>query len=98
MDAHLVELRHESYEAASEYHRAMGEWFAASRSQKPGGDDDEVSSTLLEYRALAANYSNALEVLTAHLKTLEPTQLFTEELSRTQKFQDILRREMELIF
>ncbi len=97
MDAHLLKLRQENYEAASEYHRVMAEWFAASRSQKPGGDDD-VSSTLLEYRALAANYSNALEVLTAHLKTLEPTQLYSEELGRTQKFQDILRREMELIF
>ncbi len=97
MDAHLLKLRQESYEAASEYHRVMGEWFAASRSQKPGGDND-VSSTLLEYRALAANYSNALEVLTAYLKTFEPTPPFTEELSRTVKFQDILRREMELIF
>ncbi|MBA3765981.1 MAG: hypothetical protein H0W99_03135 [Acidobacteria bacterium] len=96
MDAHLLKLRQESYEAASEYHRVMGEWFAASRSQKPGADD--VSSTLLEYRALAATYSNALEVLAAYLKTFEPTPLFTEELSRTVKFQDILRREMELIF
>jgi hypothetical protein len=96
MDEHLLMLRRESYEAAAEYHRVMGEWFAASRSQKPGGDD--VSVTLLEYRALAANYSNALEVLTAYLKTFEPTQLVTEELSRTLKFHDILRREMELIF
>ncbi len=96
MDAHLLKLKQESYEAASEYHRAMGEWFAASRSQKAGGDD--VSITLLEYRALAANYSNALEVLAAYLKTFEPTQPFAEDLSRTLKFQDILRREMELIF
>jgi hypothetical protein len=69
MDAHLLKLKQESYEAASEYHRAMGEWFAASRSQKAGGDD--VSITLLEYRALAANYSNALEVLAAYLKTFD---------------------------
>ena len=96
MDTHLLKLRQESYEAASEYHRVMGEWFAASRSQKPGVD--EVSVTLLEYRARAANYSNTLEVLTAYLKTFEPTQLFTEEIGRTLKFQDILRREMELIF
>jgi len=95
MDEHLLELRRESYEAAGTYHRALEHWQTVSRSQEKDG---ELSDTLLRYRGIAASYGNALEALSAYLLTLDPTKLVTEEIGRTLKLQDLLEREIKLMF
>lgn len=92
---HLLQLRRESYQAAAEYHRAVELWATVSRAQERDG---VVSVTLLRYREIAASYRNALETLSAHLRTLEPSKLVTEELGRTQKIQELLEREIALTF
>jgi type IV secretory pathway TrbF-like protein len=94
MDDHLLQLRQDSYHAASEYHSAMADWIAASRAQ---GSSESVLAAIQRYRAVAAAYNNALDAFIAYLRTLEPTPLVTEELDRVLKLQDILEREMELI-
>ncbi len=95
MDAHLLKLRRDSYEAAGKYYRAMEQWQTVSRSQEKDG---EVSDTLLRYRDIAASYHNALEALSAYLLTLEPTQLVTKDIDRTVRLRNLLDREIELIF
>jgi hypothetical protein len=94
-DEHLFNLRLESHKAASEYHRAIEEWETVSRSQEAGG---KLDASLQRYRDIAANYHNALEALSAYLRTLEPTKLVTEEIKRTLKLQELLDREIKLIF
>lgn len=94
-DEHLINLRRESYKAASEYYRAIEDWETVSRSQEAGG---KLDASLQRYRDIAANYHNALEALTAYLLTLEQTKLVTEEIGRTRTLQDILGREIKLIF
>lgn len=91
----LLQLRREGYKAAADYHRAVELWATVSRAQEQEG---VVSATLLRYRDIAASYHNALEALNAHLRTLEPTKLVTEELNRTLKLQDLLDREIKLLF
>ena len=94
-DEHLLNLRRESYKAASEYYRAIEDWETVSRSQEEAG---KLNASLQRYREIAANYHNALEALSAYLLTLEPTKLVTEEIERTLTLQDILDREIKLIF
>jgi hypothetical protein len=95
MDEHLFQLRLECHKAAAKYHRAVEQWTTVARSQE---QDGAVSTALLGYRDIAASYHNALEALSAYLLTLEPTQLVTEEIDRTLTLQDLLDREIKLIF
>lgn len=94
-DEHLLQLRREGYKAAADYHRAVELWATVSRAQERDG---VVSATLLRYREIAASYHNALEALNAHLLTLEPTKLVSEEIGRTQKIKDLLDSEIKLTF
>lgn len=94
-DENLLNLRRESYKAASEYYRAIEDWETVSRSQEAGS---KLDASLQRYRDIAANYHNALEALSAYLLTLEPTKLVTEEIERTLTLQDLLDREIKLIF
>ena len=95
IDDQLLQLRRESYKAAADYHRAMEQWQTVSRSQEKGA---AFSATLQQYRDIAATYPEALEVLSAYLLTLKPTKLVTAEIGRVLKLQDLLDREIKLIF
>lgn len=94
-DEHLLNLRRESYKAASEYYRAIEDWETVSRSQEAGG---KLDASLQRYRDIAANYHHALEALRVYLLTLGPAKLVTEEIERTLSLQDILEREIKHIF
>lgn len=95
MDEQLLQLRRESYKAAADYHRAMEHWQTVSRAQEKGA---ALRATLQQCRDIAATYRNALEAVSAHLRTLEPVKLVTEEIGRVLKLQDLLDHETNLIF
>jgi hypothetical protein len=95
MDDQLLQLRRESYKAAADYYRAMEHWQTVSRAQEKGA---ALRATLQQCRDIAATYHSALEAVSAHLLTLEPRKLVTEEIGRVLKLQDLLDREIKLIF
>jgi hypothetical protein len=95
IDERLLQLRRESYKAAADYYRAMEHWQTVSRAQEKG---EELKATLQQCRDIAATYHNALGAVSAHLRTLEPAKLVTEEIGRVLKLQALLDREIKLIF
>ena len=83
----LLRIRSHVYSAASNYHEAAREYFAAWGDLELGGN----------LRKSGEAYSVALTEMIAFLETEESDQELTKELSRMRRFRRLLIREMSLI-
>jgi hypothetical protein len=89
----LRKLRHESYQAAGEFHQAYGEYFTALRySAGP-----QVTFAAQVCRAAGEKYKAALEALYDYLSSALLSENCEEERQRTRTLLETLERELNAL-
>lgn len=88
-----MRLRAEVYAAASEFNRALGDFYDAVRRQ---ASPEEVGQFAADARRKGEGYVATLDELMAHLEVLEPDETRAEEMARARQFRELAVREMDL--
>jgi hypothetical protein len=89
----LRRLRHESYQAAGEFHQAYGEYFTALRD----GSGAQITEAARMSRAAGEEYIITLQALCAYLSSAIPPEDYKEEKQRTKTLIETLERELALL-
>jgi hypothetical protein len=92
-DMKRMRLRAEVFAAASEFNRALGDYYDAVRRQASA---EEVGRFAADARRKGEGFVATLDELIAHLEGSEPDDLRADEMGRLRQFRELAAREMDL--
>src|ERR1043166_1942517 len=92
-DMKRMRLRAEVFAAASEFNRALGDYYDAVRRQESAGEGGRFAA---DARRKGEGFVAPLDELIAHLEGSEPDDLRADEMGRLRQFRELAAREMDL--